>query len=74
MKLYKSITTVNTPQGWAVRQRNHDGTELFIVCPAGSLQKYTLAQAERAAQSLIWHLNSGGETYAKPRGNHVVTC
>lgn len=65
MQTIKSITTVNTTNGWAARQRNSDGTELFIVC-APNGQRYTLHQAELAASNLRGHLSRGGETYAEP--------
>lgn len=59
----KSITTVNIKNGWCARQRNTDGTELFVCAEAG--QRYTMHQAQMAAESLRRHLANGGETYAK---------
>lgn len=66
MNTIKSITTVNTTAGWAARQRNTDGTELFVVCDPASNQRYTMAQAQVARDSLSRHLANGGETYAEP--------
>ena len=70
----KSITTVNTTAGWAARQRNSDGTELFIVCDPSTGQRYTMHQAETAAASLRRHLSAGGDTYASalPAGVRVI--
>lgn len=66
MNAIKSITTVNTTAGWAARQRNTDGTELFVVCDLASGQRYTMHQAQVAGDSLRRHLANGGETYAEP--------
>lgn len=60
-----SITTVNTSKGWAVRQSNNDGTELFVI-PEVYEPAYSMAQAQLAADSLRHHLEKGGRTYAKP--------
>lgn len=61
-EMIKSIMPVQVFGGWDVRQRNQDGTELFLnAC-------YTLAQAQVAADSLRRHLANGGETYAQSRG------
>ena len=70
--MIKSITTINTAAGWIVRQRNKDGTELFIGCE-GAGQRYTMHQAEMAADSLRRHIATGGDTYAvepTPAGSH----
>ena len=69
----KSITTVNTTAGWAARQRNTDGTELFVFCDTEG-QRYTMHQAESAASSLRRHLANGGHSYAValPSGVHVI--
>lgn len=66
MDKVKSITVVNTTAGWAVRQRNADGKELFIVCDPANKQSYTLQQAEHAAGHLRWYLLHYGDTYAEP--------
>ena len=66
MNAVKSITTVNTTAGWAARQRNQDGAELFIVCQPETGQRYTMHQAELAASNLRSHLARGGDTYAEP--------
>ena len=63
-KKTKSIMTINTTAGWAVRQRLQDGVELFVVCSDN--QKYTLHQAQMAEGSLRRHLADGGTTYAAP--------
>ena len=65
MAAIKSITTVNTNAGWAARQRNTDGTELFVFCETPG-QHYTMHQAEMAAASLRRHIANGGESYAIP--------
>lgn len=65
MNNIKSITTVNTSNGWAVCQSNDDGTELFVI-PDVFEPRYTPAQAQLAANSLSHHLENGGRTYAKP--------
>lgn len=66
MNTIKSITTVNTTAGWAARQRNSDGTELFVLCDLASGQRYTMHQAQMAAESLRRCIANGGETYAEP--------
>ena len=66
MNNVKSITTVNTTAGWAARQRNIDGTELFVVCDVASGQRYTMHQAQLAADSLRRQPANGGDTYAEP--------
>ncbi len=66
MNNVKSITTANTTAGWAARQRNTDGTELFVVCDVASGQRYTMHQAQIAADSLHRHIANGGDTYAEP--------
>lgn len=73
MTTIKSITAVNTTNGWAARQRNTDGTELFVICE-GAGQRYTMHQAQMAADSLRRHIANGGETYAAqlPAGVRVV--
>lgn len=60
-----SITAVNTTMGWAVCQRNADGTELFVI-PEVYEPPYTMEHAQLAANSLSHHLENGGRTYAKP--------
>ena len=66
MSTVKSITQVNTTSGWAARQRNTDNTELFVVCDPASGHRYTMHQAQVAADSLRRHLSDGGESYAEP--------
>lgn len=61
----KSITAVNTNIGWAVRQINNDGTELFIL-PDIFEPRFSMEHAQLAAESLKFHLEAGGKTYAKP--------
>lgn len=65
MDSINSITTVNTSNGWAVRQVNPDGTELFIL-PDIFEPKYSEAHAQLVAESLRHHMENGGKTYAKP--------
>ncbi len=65
MSNVKSITTVQTSNGWAVCQSNSDGTELYVL-PDVFEPRYSEAQAHLAAESLKHHLESGGKTYAKP--------
>ena len=71
--MIKSITTVNTTAGWIVRQRNKDGSELFVACEVAG-QRYTMHQAGMAADSLRRHIANGGDTYAVelPSGARVV--
>lgn len=66
MNTVKSIMAVNTTAGWAARQRNQDGSELFIVCRPETGQRYTMHQAQMAADNLRSHLARGGDTYAEP--------
>lgn len=61
----KSIGTVNTTRGWAARQRNTDGTEMYVLAESAG-QRYTLHQAQVAADSLRQHIAGGGESYAQP--------
>ena len=61
-EMIKSIMPVQVSGGWDVRQRNADGSELFLNAT------YTLAQAQVAADSLRRHLANDGETYAQSRG------
>ncbi len=65
MSNVKSITTVNTSNGWAVCQSNADGTQLYVL-PDVFEPRYSEAQAHLAAESLKHHLEQGGKTYAKP--------
>jgi len=65
MSTVKSIVAVNTTAGWAARQRNTDGTELFVIAEREGA-RYTMHQAQAAADSLRSHLANGGETYATP--------
>ena len=69
MNSVKSITVVNTTHGWAARQRNYDGSELFLV--ANGEQEYTMHQAQMAADNLRSHLARGGETYATTLPDNV---
>lgn len=62
----KSIGPVNTTAGWAARQRNKDGSEIYVVCDPASGMRYTLHQAQRVADELRRHIAHGGETYAEP--------
>lgn len=62
----KSIIAINTSAGWAARQRNKDGSELYVVCDPSSGQRYTMHQAQRVADELRSHIARGGETYAEP--------
>ena len=68
MNAIKSITTINTTAGWAARQRNQDGTELFIVCAPETGQRYTMHQAQMAAENLRSHLARGGVLLPRPAG------
>ncbi|HEY5993651.1 MAG TPA: hypothetical protein VIU46_03525 [Gallionellaceae bacterium] len=70
MNNVKSITTVNTSSGWAVRQINNDGTELYVI-PDIFEPQYSMEHAQLAAESLKHHLESGGTTYAKPLPSSV---
>ena len=60
--MIKSITVVNTAKGWAVRQRDTDGSERFVFAES----RFTLHQAQYAADSLRRHISNGGESYAEP--------
>jgi hypothetical protein len=60
----KSITTVNTTHGWAVRQRHHDGSELFVI--AEGPHRYTLHEAQAAESALRHAIANHGESYAAP--------
>ncbi len=65
MSNVKSITTVNTTNGWAVCQTNDDGTTLYVM-PEVYEPKYTAETAHSAAETLKRHLDAGGRSYAKP--------
>lgn len=65
MSSIKSISVVNTSIGWAARQRNVDGSELFVFATSPG-QRYTMHEAQCAADSLRRHVQNGGETYAEP--------
>ncbi len=65
MNHIKSVTAVNTNRGWAVRQSNDDGTELFVMAEVFELP-YSKQHAELEATALMRHLESGGRSYAKP--------
>ena len=65
MSNFKSVTAVNTTNGWAVCQTNDDGTELFVL-PDIFEPKLTEEHAQQAANYLRIHLEGGGKTYAKP--------
>lgn len=41
----KSIATVNTTAGWAVRVRMQDGSELFAAMTAENGHRFTMAEA-----------------------------
>lgn len=65
MSNFKSVTPVNTSNGWAVCQTNDDGTELFVL-PDIFEPRYSKEQAQLAANNLKHHIEAGGRTYAKP--------
>lgn len=65
MNNVRSITTVNTTNGWAVCQTNSDGTALFIMHEVYETP-YTEEHARVEAEALKEHLESGGKSYAKP--------
>lgn len=59
------IDVINTTAGWAVIEKNNSG-DRYIVCDPETRMRYTLAQAQCAAQNLRRHLAGGGESYANP--------
>ncbi len=65
MSDFKSISPVNTSNGWAVCQTNNDGTQLFIL-PEVYEPRFSEARAETEADMLKHHIELGGRTYAKP--------
>lgn len=65
MNDFKTISTVNTSNGWVVCQTNDDGTRLYVY-PEVFEPRFSEAHAQHAAEMLKRHIELGGRTYAKP--------
>lgn len=60
------IDTVNTSHGWAARLRDLKSPGYTYVLAERPGVKYTMQQAQLAAEALRRHLNNGGDSYARP--------
>ncbi len=65
MAEFKTISPVNTSNGWAVCQTNNDGTQLFVL-PEVYEPRFSQERATTEADMLKRHIELGGRTYAKP--------
>ncbi len=72
---YRSINIVNTTNGWAVRQSNDDGSELYVL-PDIFEPRFSEQHAQIAADDLKRHLDAGGRSYAKalPAGVQLIAA
>ncbi len=65
MSDFKTISAVNTSNGWAVCQINNDGSQLFVL-PEVYEPRFSQERAITEVDMLKRHIELGGKTYAKP--------